>query len=66
MSFRPQVIADSSGQWSSNALFFASYEEAESYVRDLAARWILVTDTRVIESAHPANWQYVNRTLKGI
>ena len=49
MSFKPEVIADSSGKWSSNALRFATEEEARIYVDDLMMRWTAVRDTRVVE-----------------
>lgn len=48
MSFKVEVIADSSGQWCSNALVFATPEEAATYARDLASRWVLVRDWRVV------------------
>ena len=35
MSFKPEVIADSSGRWCGNALRFATREEAEANVQDL-------------------------------
>jgi len=34
MSWKPEVIADSSGKWCGNALRFATREEAEANVRD--------------------------------
>lgn len=49
-SFKPEVIADSSGTWAGNALRFATREEAQASVNDLAARWMLVRETRVVES----------------
>ena len=49
MSFKPEVIADSSGKWSGNALRFATEEEAKIYVDDLMMRWTAVRDTRVVE-----------------
>jgi hypothetical protein len=49
-SYAPQVIADSSGRWSGNALRFATHAEAWANVNDLYARWTLVRDVRVIES----------------
>lgn len=58
MSWKPEVIADSSGQWSGNALRFATKEEAEGNVADLKRRWTLVTDTRVIESDEPVNYTW--------
>lgn len=53
MSFKPEVIADSSGEWISNALRFATQFEAEAYVQDLMWRWTLVRDTRVVVCADP-------------
>ena len=53
MSWKPEVIADSSGQWASNGLRFATKTEAETYTHDLARRWTLVRETRVVESTDP-------------
>jgi hypothetical protein len=61
-SYKPEVIADSSGKWVGNALRFATEAEAEAYVKDLAWRWTLVTDTRVIESDDPVNRHYDTTT----
>jgi hypothetical protein len=58
MSFKPEVIADNSGQWSGNALRFATREEAEANVKDLERRWILVRETRVVESNDPVNYRW--------
>ena len=55
MSFKPEVLADSSGVWAGNVLRFATRPEAEAYVKDLAWRWTAVRETRVIESADPVN-----------
>ncbi len=59
MSFAPEVIADSSGKWVGNALRFATYEEAEANVKALANRWMLVRDTRVVESSDAVNYTYI-------
>jgi hypothetical protein len=53
MSFKAEVIADSSGKWSGNTLRFATDEEAKIYVDDLMMRWTAVLDTRVIEVDEP-------------
>lgn len=53
MSFKPEVIADSSGQWAGNALRFETKREAEIYVDDLMMRWFAVRDTRVVEVEDP-------------
>jgi hypothetical protein len=65
-SFKPEVIADSSGEWASNALRFATKEEAEANVRDLSMRWILVRETRVVESDEPVNYRYVDGRLVAV
>jgi len=63
MSFKPEVIVDSSGKWCGTPLRFATREEAEANVRDLANRWFAVTDTRVVESDDPINYSWRNGTL---
>ena len=55
MSYAPEVIADNSGKWAGNTLRFATMEEAERWVRGLAWRWTLVSDTRVVMSSDPVN-----------
>jgi hypothetical protein len=58
MSFKPEVIADSSGKWCGNALRFATRGEAEANARDLAMRWTLVVDWRATESTDPVNYRW--------
>jgi hypothetical protein len=60
VSYAAEVIADSSGKFCGNGLRFATEAEAESYVADLAWRWTLVTETRVVESADPVNYAWVD------
>ena len=55
MSWKAEVIADNSGTWAGNGLRFASKEEAERYVSDLAWRWTDVRETRVVECEDPVN-----------
>jgi len=38
-SWKPEVIADSSGKWCPNGLAFAKKEDAEAWVSDLSCRW---------------------------
>jgi hypothetical protein len=66
MSFKPEVIADSTGKWAGNALRFATREEAEANVFDLSMRWFAVRETRVVESADPVNYRYVDHRLVSI
>lgn len=53
MSYKVEVIADNSGEWVSNALRFPTKEMAEEYGADLAMRWLLVREWRVVESSDP-------------
>lgn len=55
MSWKPEVIADDSGQWTSNGHRFATEAEAMGWVKDLSARWLLVTAIRASESTDEVN-----------
>jgi hypothetical protein len=66
MSYKPEVIADSSGHWAGNALRFATREEAEQNVRDLMFRWTSVRETRVVESDDPVNYRWVDGHLEEV
>lgn len=55
MSWKAEVIADSSGQWVPNGLRFATKRQAEDYAKDLMWRWSLVREWRVVESEDPCN-----------
>jgi hypothetical protein len=59
MSWKPEVIADSSKQWAGNSLRFFTEQEAEFNVKNLEGRWMSVTDTRVVESPDPVNYMWV-------
>lgn len=50
--------------WSTNALTFATMEEAEAYARDLHSRWRLVRHWRVVLSSTPKS-QTVERDAAG-
>lgn len=65
-SYAPEVVADSSGKWCGNNLRFATKEEAEQNVFDLAMRWYAVRDTRVVESDDPVNYTYHDRQLRPV
>lgn len=54
MSWKPQVqVAGEGEKWLDNSLRFATKEEAEHSARDLARRWIMVTNHRAGESFDP-------------
>jgi hypothetical protein len=52
-SFKVEVIADASGQWTGNALRFESKLAAEVYAKDLFSRWTAVKEWRVVETKDP-------------
>jgi hypothetical protein len=60
MSYKAEVVADSGGAWTGNRMRFATKKEAELYVLDLALRWTLVGDIRVVESDEPVNYELVD------
>jgi hypothetical protein len=66
MSFKPEVIADTSGKWCGNALRFSTREEAEANVRDLMMRWLVVRETRIVESDDPVNYRYIDGRLESL
>lgn len=66
MSWKPEVVADSTGKWYGNALRFATREEAEANAADLQRRWLLVTDTRVVECDDPVNYCWVDGKLQAL
>lgn len=57
MSYAPEVQTSSTA-WNGNSLRFATKEEAQLNVRDLMSRWMMVTDTRVVESDDPVNYAW--------
>ena len=66
MSWKHEVIAESSGEWCGNGLRFATKQEAEDNVYDLAMRWYAVRMTRVVESDEPVNYTYHDGKLRAV
>lgn len=66
MSWKPEVIADDSGQFVGNALCFATQSEAKQYAIDLSCRWTAVRDWRVVESDEPVNYKIEDGRLMRI
>jgi hypothetical protein len=60
VSYKPEVQTDSTGRWYGNQLRFATREEAQANVEDLASRWFAVREVRVAESDDPVNYRWVN------
>lgn len=59
-SFAAEVIADASGKFTGNGLRFATQAEAEAYAADLASRWTLVTEWRVVPSDEPVSYVWTS------
>jgi len=66
MSWNPEVIADNSGKWCGNGLYFATKAEAEAYAQDLSWRWTLVRDKRAVESDHAVNYRWDSETGRAV
>ena len=64
MAWKPEVVADNTGEWVGNGLRFATKEEAEANVLNLAMRWTAVRETRAVEVDEPVNYRWV--TGKGL
>jgi hypothetical protein len=66
MSYKPEVQTSGRPEWNGNALRFATEAEALANVANLANRWMLVTDTRVVESSDPVNYAWVDGELEAV
>ena len=66
VSFKPEVQVNGRDEWAGNGLRFATREEAERNVEHLMNRWLLVTDTRVVESTDPVTHRWVFGQLESI
>jgi hypothetical protein len=63
MSWKAEVIADSSGKWVGDTLRFATQQEAWSYLQDLTYRWTAVRYERVVESTDPVSHRWTEDGL---
>ena len=66
MSWKSEVRVNGSNKWFDNDLRFATEAEAYDNVRDLACKWMAVTDYRATECDDPVNYQWVNGKLVAI
>lgn len=60
-NWKPEVKV--SGNWERNGLVFETKEEAEANAKALMWRWVLVTDSRAVESDEPVNYEWENGRL---
>jgi len=56
MSWKTEVLVQ--GEWSTNAVRFATKEEAEAAGRELLSRWFVPVDSRAAESDDPVNYRF--------
>jgi hypothetical protein len=59
MAWKPEVIADDTGNWYGNGLRFATKEEAEANAFDLMMRWTAVREIRAVECDDRVNYRWV-------
>lgn len=64
MSWKPEVEVN--GQWSRNALVFATQEEAAKSARELFGRWMLTTGYRAVEVDEPVNYALIDGALVAV
>lgn len=55
-SWKPEFLVGRN--WATNALRFATKEEAEASVRELRSRWLVPDDGRAAESDDPVNYRF--------
>ena len=60
MNYKPGVKTNMADDFSTNALVFATREEAQGSADELSWRWLSVVDTGVIETTDPVNYRFVN------
>jgi hypothetical protein len=67
MSFKPEVIADSSGKWCGTPLRFATGSPPRKRPKcrwaNLASRWLLVGETLAVECDDPVNYRWQDGQL---
>jgi len=57
MPYKVEVYVED--EWCGNALVFPTKNEAEDYAKALWRAWLLVKDTRVMETNEKANYHFV-------
>jgi hypothetical protein len=60
LSWKAEILAFGETEWCSNALRFATAEEAEASGQELSMRWMLVKDWRATPSNDPVNYKFEN------
>lgn len=63
LSWKIEVIADSSGKWAGNGMRYPTYRSADAAGYSLSQRWTLVKEYRVVSSEDPPNTDRDGRLL---
>ena len=66
MSYKVEVLVSGETTWASNALRFATTQEAEIYGKDLFRRWLAVKEWRIAESDEAVNYCIKNGSLEPV
>ena len=66
ISWKPEVVADSSGKWCDNALRFKTEDEAYQSASALAGRWSLVTNWRATPSDDAPNYKIEDGVMSAL
>lgn len=64
MSWKAEFQTHNDQGWHTNSVRLATKEEAEWSAQDIAHRWLLVSDWRVVECDDPVNWEVINNELR--
>lgn len=64
MSFKPEIRCYKEVTFGSNALAFATREEAENWAKALFNRWFAAEEWRVVESDEPVSHVLVSGELQ--
>lgn len=57
-SYKVEVLTYGETKWASNALRFATEEEAKAAALDLAGRWTMLQEWRIASSMDPVNYKW--------
>lgn len=63
-SWKTEVCVD--GNWATNALRFATQDEAEKAGRELLSRWWVPTDSRAAVSSDPVNYRFDDALFRSV
>ncbi len=63
LSFKVEVLAEESSEWTADRVRLASHSEARGYAKSLAAHWPILRRWRVSPSADPVSHRFTEGDL---